>query len=398
MPPTANHQPPATTANYGPPAWFRLATIALATLILCSCQAATQQTSQQTGLSSVQNDAHIQPAAYAEPADCMPQACIPAPCIPESASCIPQSAIRNPYSPDEYLCDGGDGGSPAGVRRDWAIEGLEQQDTVAHYDTVDGRTVITPSNRVCIYAPRFGVVRQVTDLHEYARFDMAGGMDQRLVPVRIDEKAKTATSLAQLEPSIHRARNASSLLRERQQAGGLARERRVAESIGSLAPYADLQLVRTGMVSNNEMVRVARSSLAAVTWAGDQGPQVLLDSKQAQAAVSDQHLGMIFQMDEPNEPKLRLVKLASTNSAQPGEEVEFTLRYDNIGNREIGNVTLVDNLTTRLEYVEGSAKSSLTADFSTAPNDSGSQLLRWEIRDPIQPGEGGILQFKCRVR
>ena len=90
--------------------------------------------------------------------------------------------------------------------------------------------------------------------------------------------------------------------------------------------------------------------------------------------------------------------MASKSFAQPGEVVEFTLRYDNIGNREIGNVTIVDNLTTRLEYVPESAKSSLPADFSTEPNDHGSVVLRWEIRDPLKAGKGGILQFKCKVR
>ena len=53
----------------------------------------------------------------------------------------------------------------------------------------------------------------------------------------------------------------------------------------------------------------------------------------------------------PDNPRLRLIKLASCGHAQPGEEIEFTLRFDNIGDQTIGNVTIVDNLTTRLEYV-----------------------------------------------
>ena len=43
---------------------------------------------------------------------------------------------------DEYLCDGGDYGFAAAVRKDWQVDGLEEEDTVAHYDTVDGRTVV----------------------------------------------------------------------------------------------------------------------------------------------------------------------------------------------------------------------------------------------------------------
>jgi len=92
------------------------------------------------------------------------------------------------------------------------------------------------------------------------------------------------------------------------------------------------------------------------------------------------------------------VKLASTGHALPGEEVTFTLRFDNIGDQVIGNVTIVDNLTTRLEYVPDSARSSVEAKFSTEANDVGSLVLRWEIKAPVEPGAGGVLTFCCKVR
>ena len=44
------------------------------------------------------------------------------------------------------------------------ILGLKMEDTVAHFDTLDGRTVVEPSNEVCLYSPRFGAVRQVVSL------------------------------------------------------------------------------------------------------------------------------------------------------------------------------------------------------------------------------------------
>ncbi|MCH2595021.1 MAG: DUF11 domain-containing protein, partial [Pirellulales bacterium] len=129
-----------------------------------------------------------------------------------------------------------------------------------------------------------------------------------------------------------------------------------------------------------------------------QSPQMTIDNDQAHAAVHDAEPGVVYHTNEPNKPRLRLIKLASTGFAHPGDEIEFTLRFDNIGSREMGNVTIVDNLTNRLEYVPESAKSSLEADFSTEPNSGGSSVLRWEIKDPLAAGQGGILQFKCRVR
>jgi hypothetical protein len=45
-----------------------------------------------------------------------------------------------------------------------------------------------------------------------------------------------------------------------------------------------------------------------------------------------------------------------------------------------------------------SAKSSVKANFSVEPNDGESLKLRWEIVDPLKPGDGGLVRFKCRVR
>ena len=57
-------------------------------------------------------------------------------------------------------------------------------------------------------------------------------------------------------------------------------------------------------------------------------------------------------------PKLRIIKVASTQTAIPGETVDFTLRVDNIGTQVVGNAVILDSLTTRLEYVPDSAQSS----------------------------------------
>ena len=178
-----------------------------------------------------------------------------------NSGCSTGCAIVGPR--DEYLCDGGDDGLTVGIRKDWQVDGLEQEDTIAHYDTVDGRTVVTPSNQVCIYAPRFGVVRRMVDLHEYARADMPGGIDSPLGLAKIDENERASTSLAQLEPTIHRVGDPATLMRERQQLGELERALVVEEIDGSLAPYADLQIVRAGTIDNGEKALLARAKFGS---------------------------------------------------------------------------------------------------------------------------------------
>ena len=91
-------------------------------------------------------------------------------------------------------------------------------------------------------------------------------------------------------------------------------------------------------------------------------------------------------------------KQASTIAAKCGEEVEFTISFENIGARRIENVTIMDNLTTRLEYVPDSATCTLEADFSNQRNPADSLILRWDIKQPLELGKSGLIRFKCRVR
>ena len=106
-------------------------------------------------------------------------------------------------------------------------------------------------------------------------------------------------------------------------------------------------------------------SAAAQVWSAVEMAQVILDQQLAyeQKAVRQPQVEYVYR--SPRGAKLRLIKLASERDAILGDVVEFTLRYDNIGVEPIGNVTIVDNLTTRLEYVEDSQSCSLRADFLT---------------------------------
>lgn len=311
--------------------------------------------------------------------------------------------MADPYGPlvgpsDEYLCDGGDFGSPAGVQEDWIIAGLEEEDAVGHYDTLDGRTMIVPSNRVCIYAPRFAAVRRVVSLVEYQQPRFINMVLDEASPARAETLVPPLAAKQRLSAAADIAERPASLFRQRQQAGGLENLQATMDAYTSLAAYANLTVIRTGEVSNAETARLRQSIQSAIAWTGVQAPQVVFGVKMAQVMQGVRQPGIVYHTDEPNHPRLRLIKLASCGHALPGEEVEFTLRFDNIGDQVIGNVTIVDNLSGRLEYVPNSATSSVDAKFLTEPNASGSNVLRWEIKDPVEPGTGGILRFRTRVR
>ena len=56
------------------------------------------------------------------------------------------------------------------------------------------------------------------------------------------------------------------------------------------------------------------------------------------AVVKDEGPGVLYQLDkDTNNPKVRIVKIASVEDARPGDHIEFTIRFDNIGDEPVGN-------------------------------------------------------------
>jgi uncharacterized repeat protein (TIGR01451 family) len=95
---------------------------------------------------------------------------------------------------------------------------------------------------------------------------------------------------------------------------------------------------------------------------------------------------------------LRVVKIADRAAAAPGEIVTFTIRYDNLGDKPVHHVRVVDNLTPRLELVEGSATSDRAGRLDIEPNGEGSFVLTFVVDDPLAGKTGGTVTFQARVK
>jgi uncharacterized repeat protein (TIGR01451 family) len=165
-----------------------------------------------------------------------------------------------------------------------------------------------------------------------------------------------------------------------------------------VTPHEPFQVFATNLFDQADKARLAAAIDAAITWTHDHVVLVNIGEQRLTIDTHDTKLGEVIVVEHEGNPKLQIVKLASTQAAEPGTEVEFALWFDNIGDEPIGNVTIIDNLTTRLEYIEGSQSCTLEANFLTEPNEAESLALRWEIIEPIPAGKGGICRFKCRVR
>ncbi len=390
------------------PIWpnpWQMTLIALCALILCSCRGpAGQQSPLPQGQARGQGlpaEAYTgESAAAVAAAPLGPpgmEAGVPLPYTPRGPWSPP--GLRQPWPEDEYLRDGGDEGLPTGVGKQWQVMGLEMEDTVAHYDTLDGRTIVEPSNEVYIYSPRFGAVRQVVGL-------MANEERQCIGGVHMPTKLNAPTTLQVVADAKQNVQAGDEIgarppvaLRSKQGKDVMSTAIGPRAFQDAFKPYENLAIIRQGVFEAAEMPFLARGANAAIAWSHTQAVQIILDRKGAMAEVKYDHSQSVYTVTAPpGNPRLRVVKVASTPFAQPGDEVDFTVRFDNIGNQPIGNVTIIDSLNTRLEYVAGSAQCSVEAQFFTQPNEGGSAVVRCEVADPLEPGHGGVLRFRCRVR
>ena len=309
------------------------------------------------------------------------------------------SPIGAPPPHGECIYDGGDRERKVWVTPEWVVQGLEPEDTIGHADTLDGRIIVAPSNRVKIYSPRFSAVRKVVDLDERRGIDGFVRHEQDLGPV----------PLADAQGAIRHRQNIElrADITDRGLEGFLGRRTPGAELNldvpaafqTNFLPFEDTSLIRKGILANADKPILAIGKEAAIAWSQDLGVQVELDGRQAAAATGDRRVHATFAVEDHRGPaKLRVIKIASSSHAQPGDIIAFTIRFDNVGDQLIGNVTILDSLTPRLELIPESVMSSVKADFHTEENDAGSQVLRWEIIDPLPAGEGALVRFNCRVR
>ncbi len=325
--------------------------------------------------------------------------CLTCPAPPMGSWVMPANVL--PW-PDELLCDGGDRGLNVVARDDgesWELNGLDSEDTVGHFDTLDGRHLVDASNRVCIYAPRFSAIRKVDRLGHTEFAQGTSRVNEKLETAQARHRDFSTTTMQRMQPKRNRSTLQARGLEDMTRGVLVDNTTEIKLAASSFEAYEDLRLIKIGQFNNREKGRLAIAMQKANSWESNVSAQST-DHNLKLFVVDDiaSVRETIHVKTEKGRPQLRLVKVASADTALPGDEIEFTIRFDNVGNESIGNVTIMDNLTTRLEYIPDSAECSLPGQFVATPNNSGSQTLSWEITDPLKVNDGGIIRFRCRVR
>ena len=328
---------------------------------------------------------------------CGTQSCSPA--APHGYAIQPNCGW-NSYGidPQEFLCDGGDHNADASLRKDDSIAGLDAEDTIAHYTTEAGDIEIVASNRVCVYAPRFGSVRRVTGAIAGGRAVTASQVDlpQGTNAFEHELPGLVVTDTTELaHADVARRVDA---MRERNRGvpvEGVLQPEQADEVLAALAGIVALNL---NEIQDEQKLLLEQLSLAAVAWTLDEALEVTIEDLKPPTLTRDENVAGLTIYEFPDAGRLRICKLADRQHAQPGEIVNFSIQVVNVGDRPVNHVTITDNLTTRLEYVADSQTCSAGAQFETMENASQSLQLTWTLTDDLKVGETATIRFRCKVR
>lgn len=274
------------------------------------------------------------------------------PHFPPAPPCFPDLANGRPgHCPGECLYDGGDSRVRMAVLPDGTVGGLDPSDAAIEF-TAGRRRRVSPSNRVCVCAPRFV---------EYRSLRAAVGTDLLITP-SIFAKKNPPIQIGLTRPPVRVDQSEVPLMFRRRQ---VPRELTVEESLRILA--------------------LDRGPAALAKARG-----VLVKAKVVKPEA--------FTLVECKNPMILHKWVAPPPPYKVGQVVTFYLRFKNMTPEVMRDVVISDNLTTRLEYVPGTAKCDREALFTFTPNEAGSLLLQWRVVGEVRPGELGVVSFRARIR
>ena len=327
-------------------------------------------------------------------ADCQGGAC-------PVMACVPGDALPPTVGPC-LVCDGGDAGPPARPVGEHGLANLTSGDTVARFEPADGGpdagTVrVVASNCACVFAPRFGAVREVVRPLERSAPEGPRGVAAD-APVAVGIDVHVVSFDAQAE-AVEAARRAVPGVAVEERLGPLAVDQGDAPHVdaGAAGPHERVADNRLEMQRGRQRPLVQVGFDVPVAWTCVRAANVLVREQAPQVVASD--LGTAtLRFEEPGRAELTLCKRAGSDTARPGEELDFTIYLLNSGDRPLERIVLADALPARLDLMPGSAASSLPAAFSTGTGNDGAVVLTWRLEQPLEPGMGGFVRFRTRVR
>ncbi len=353
--------------------------------------------------------ASVQPAGFSQDSAACPPQFYPAEpridlsqrgCPPNTMETVAFSSLAERY-PEEYIFDGGDRDLPVhynGASR----RGLDTEDTIVEYRDQAGDFKVTPSNRVAVYAPRFGSVRAITGLEADVKYDRAAGARDTLLASNLNTGSAAQQNVQGVNPLQ---------LLEQQRLNEYETALPPTQSAATDRPEqtrkVDQGLQGRAVVSANAFERLDTPILAeqlqnAVAWTRDEYPVITASTTSASEIIAKFRLQETVAVEDQRKTdgRIRIVKLADRAIAQSGDVIEFTIHFQNTGDFPVYDVRISDNLTPRLEYVPGSASidEQHPGEVIAAPNGEGSHVMTFVLDERLEGHSSGTIRFEARVK
>jgi uncharacterized repeat protein (TIGR01451 family) len=311
---------------------------------------------------------------------------------------IPVPLYEPDFYPEEYLCDGGD----RGIRvyyDEVGRHGLDTEDTIAEFTDDTGRRHIRPSTRTCLYAPQFAAVRSASLPHVNSSVDrLAGAHDHRA----------TGGLRTRLAPDVQLQQDEAVGFDGRLRASGIdvdmidhsvAQVHAPAQHIKLYNLFEDRLYLAGEQLEQIDVALLHQAAQRAGEWTRDLNPVIVAADVAGQEVYAEFHVEEFVEAEDRScKGDLKIVKLVDEPAARPGDVITFTIRYENIGDRELRRIRIVDNLTPRLELLRDSMQSDREGEFFVEDNHEGSVVLTFQLAEPLPGMTGGTLTFQCRVR
>ncbi|MEM9700913.1 MAG: hypothetical protein AAF907_00550 [Planctomycetota bacterium] len=327
-------------------------------------------------------------------------------CLPPVGGAVIDARLPGPYCPpevrpkDEYLCDGGDRLRPTGVTDELGgLGGLDTEDAVVRFRGSDGELTVRPTNRVCIYAPRFAEVTTTFGIVADIRYQG---------PADVARTAGSAVGVSDVPTGTMRQETRLDAARARSKVSGLTAERPWSALSDVLRRQQNVRYTETLKVLTNrranERTGLSAAELteredAAAVWTRTDNPVTFFVGDSATVATNTTRPQVIVGVEDKRKPGVLCVrKFADKAFAAAGDLVTFTITVENRGQKPLSEIVILDNLTPRLEYVEGSGESTLPGELQVTPNGEGSGIVRFVLSEDLDGGEKGKLTFQTRVR
>ena len=301
--------------------------------------------------------------------------------------------------PDEYTFDGGDRAYPVHYDGDNMV-GVETEDTVAEYRDHHGDRKVKASNRVAIYSPRFAAVRNFTGVNEGFNVQRPTTNVDQIQGAAMRQKVGGKTGVQRDRVQGVRMRSRASGIFSETTRRNVSAAKGISQHIKLINVFEGAQFLHDGKFRTSEMAQLHRGMNAAAMWTRELNPVLMANLTAIQEVYATFKASEIVGIEEGHKKpgRLRLVKLADKEVAKPGDVITFTIRFDNLGDRELQLVRVIDNLTPRFEYVDDSATSDLPGSISVDDNGEGSHILRFELDNPLAGSTGGVITFQAKLR